>query len=254
MSKCPAAWYDPRTVDINGTRDMECKVTQLPVQLFRVLPVAAVMCPVWLAAADEQSDARRWRIQDSDAEFRVMDWQNRTEHVGSAGATEIEQWDLQVGHGTYIYLGCPVASLPVINELLLDVNVYSDRPGVQLLARVILPHSLDPQTGIPRQVLLRGPETDDSGRWQRLRLTQLPDLLEARLRVLRSLTDRASMAESLMSATCCWTCIPFPEHRRFVWSLPSLADICQSPRRCIRCRLRKRIGHRLPAGLRSAAV
>ena len=76
----------------------------------------------------------------------------------------------------------------MIDELQIDVSVRCDRPGIQLLARVVLPRSIDAETGRPREILVRGPELEHPGRWERLRLGQLPDRLEDQLRVLRSLT------------------------------------------------------------------
>ena len=64
--------------------------------------------------------------------------------------------------------------------------VSPDRTGLQLLARVVLPRSRDPQTGGPMTVLLRGDVYDRSGLWQQLTIREADQLLERQVRVLRS--------------------------------------------------------------------
>ena len=153
----------------------------------RTIPAAIVLCSALVGMADDRgASPQRWRVEGSDALFRVVSRDTWVERGARASAAEVEQWDLQVGAGTYIHFACSVPTVPVIEELFLEVSVYGDRPGIQMFVRAVLPRSLDPRTGMPRQIVLRGPETKDPGRWEQLRLDHLPDLLEEQIRILRS--------------------------------------------------------------------
>ena len=62
----------------------------------------------------------------------------------------------------------------------------ADRPGLQIMARAVLPRATDPQTGKPLTTLCAAPTTRKSASWQQLRLEGLPQLLERQVRVLRT--------------------------------------------------------------------
>lgn len=88
-------------------------------------------------------------------------------------------------HGTYVYYGMPVGPAAVIADLKPSIWVKAPRGGVQLLARVILPHAPHPKTGEPLHVLVRGDIYRQAGTWQRLQLYDLPQLAERQARLLR---------------------------------------------------------------------
>ena len=88
--------------------------------------------------------------------------------------------------GTYTYLIHPIPQSRVLAEWMAALWVKADRMGLQLLARVVLPRTRDPQTGGPMTVLLRGDVYDRSGLWQQLTIREADQLLERQVRVLRS--------------------------------------------------------------------
>ncbi|HYO25908.1 MAG TPA: hypothetical protein VEQ85_13275, partial [Lacipirellulaceae bacterium] len=102
-------------------------------------------------------------------------------HYGAA-----EHLTLALPPGQTAALGYPVHSAPVIDELRLEAWVWCSRPGVQLGAVVVLPRSVDPATGNPRELILRSDVTAPAGSWQRLYLEGVPKLLQRHARVARA--------------------------------------------------------------------
>ena len=88
-------------------------------------------------------------------------------------------------NGTYVYVAHEIAPARIISELAPSVWLKADRPGLQLLARVTLPRSIDQRTGKPLTTLVRGSAYTQVGAWQQLRLDDLPQMLDRQVRVLR---------------------------------------------------------------------
>jgi hypothetical protein len=92
-----------------------------------------------------------------------------------------------VGHGgTRAYLSHDIARARVIDELAVSVQVKSDRPGIQVFARVVLPRTTDPRTGDPLTALIAGSSYSSVGRWQQLWVEDLPTRLRRQTYVLRA--------------------------------------------------------------------
>ncbi len=87
---------------------------------------------------------------------------------------------------TAIYYSYPIQPARVIGELTMGLWVRSDRPGLQIVARVVLPHSAHPSTGQPLTTLIRGEVYSRVGAWQILRVGNLPRAVELQVRVLRT--------------------------------------------------------------------
>jgi len=75
---------------------------------------------------------------------------------------------------------------PVIRELSLRADVVTNRAGLQLAARVVLPRSLNRTTGRPIELLVRGGKIGSGGNWEELTLENLPAQLANHARVARS--------------------------------------------------------------------
>lgn len=103
-------------------------------------------------------------------------------HVGQG----CERIRLVAGHGSYVYFAHPIGRVPVIDEVLVTVWVKSDRAGIQLLARVVFPRTRNPQTGEYLSTLISGTTYTQIGRWEQLRLEDLPREVARHARVLRS--------------------------------------------------------------------
>ena len=87
--------------------------------------------------------------------------------------------------GESLHFICPVGRIPVLDEFESRLWVKTNRPGVTLAARVVLPRSIDASAGNPRTVLIPGGQCDAEDRWQQLKLSNLPKLLDAQARILR---------------------------------------------------------------------
>lgn len=125
-----------------------------------------------------------WQQAGSDTPHRV-EFHGRIQgeaHVGQG----CERLRLVAGHGSYVYLAHPIGRAPVIDELLVSVWVKSDRAGLQVLAQVVLPRSMNPQTGGPLTALIHGTTYTHVGRWEQLRLQNVPQQLARQVRVLRA--------------------------------------------------------------------
>jgi len=94
-----------------------------------------------------------------------------------------------LGGGSHVYYYYPTANAPIAAELTVSVWVKSNRPGIQLMARVVLPKEADPASLEDRlTTVLRGDTYRKVGSWQRLEIgrpvklaTQQQQLMQAQL-------------------------------------------------------------------------
>src|SRR5262249_33574376 len=114
--------------------------------------------PLWLPAA-------------SHASYRQP--AHRLTEEFAHGGHRSEYIELQAQQGSYVYYTYPVGRAPVSEDMLAAVWVKANRPGIQLLARLVLPHERDPRNaGQPLTTLLRGDAYQTTGSWQHLELRQ----------------------------------------------------------------------------------
>ncbi len=158
------------------------------------LAICAVLLAAWARPAWGQNVIRddfegpetslRDPLSDANAQVQV----HRRVQQGPHSGRWCEQLSIRGENGTYVYLSHPIGAARVIGELTLSVWLKSDRGGLQLLARVVLPRSNDPRTGKPLTTLIRGPDSayKQVGAWQQLHVENLPTLLERQVRVLRA--------------------------------------------------------------------
>src|SRR5262249_51591202 len=92
----------------------------------------------------------------------------------------------------FIYYVYPIPRAPVTNDCSGNVKVRSGRPGVQLLARAVLPkEQASASSKEPLTVLLPAEVYDGGGdRWQRLELRQPLKLLKLEQQKLRTQLGR----------------------------------------------------------------
>jgi hypothetical protein len=89
-------------------------------------------------------------------------------------------------NGTAVYYSLPTRASRVISEYYASVWLRADRPGLQIVARVVLPRTRHPDTGEPLTTLIRGSDYKRVGSWQLLRVDNLPHALDQHVPVLRS--------------------------------------------------------------------
>ncbi|MBI3836940.1 MAG: hypothetical protein HY288_03275, partial [Planctomycetia bacterium] len=154
----------------------------IPALLLSIFARSAPAQPV--LRDDFEGPETSWSYAADDASYKVEAHQ-RVQQNAHAGRW-CERLAVRGNNGTYIYYAHPIGSARVINELRASVWLKADRPGLQILARVVLPRSSDPRSGNPLSTLIRGTGYTQVGAWQQLRIENVPQLLERQVRVLRT--------------------------------------------------------------------
>lgn len=132
---------------------------------------------------DFETSQPSWRDIGGDARHRIVQQQRLTGDSHTGNGCEWLQLDTQ--NGTRIYFAHDIGRPAVIDDLAPSVWVRSDRPGIQLAVRIVLPRTINPQTGQPVTTIIVGDSYNNVGQWQQLRLTGIPQLLTRQVRVLR---------------------------------------------------------------------
>lgn len=88
--------------------------------------------------------------------------------------------------GRSAFLICETNPVAVLDELEVRMWANSNRPGVQLAARVVMPRTIDPKTQIAVKTIIRGNRYDRLEHWQQLNLSDVPRLLAEEVRVMRA--------------------------------------------------------------------
>lgn len=125
-----------------------------------------------------------WRPAGSNGRYQI-DFHRRVPGEAHTG-DGCERLRIAAGEGTYVYFSHDIGQARVIDELVPSVQVRSDRSGIQLFVRVVLPRTQDPRTGRPVATLIMGETYNQPGRWQQLRVERIPEGLVRQTRVLRS--------------------------------------------------------------------
>ncbi len=126
-----------------------------------------------------------WREGRGNPGYRITAHERTSE--GVHGGSGCEFFAIVSGaNGTYVHLTHDLAPARVIAELKPSIWVRSDRPGIQLRARVVFPRSINPTTHQPNSVLVAGTSYNQAGTWEQLRIEDVPNLVAAQARVLRA--------------------------------------------------------------------
>jgi len=151
--------------------------------LLAVIALGHFASPV--AAAETADDPHtNWFVLGADVPHRIETPAAPQRKTASGPGPQPVQ--ITAGAGTFIHLAHPIGQARIIDELVPGVWIKSDRSGLQLMARVVLPRTVDPKTQRPATTLLRGTTYSKVGRWQRLSVEQLPLQLSRHVRALRS--------------------------------------------------------------------
>ncbi len=96
----------------------------------------------------------------------------------------------EAGIGGQFFVSYALPKVPVTAGLSLSLYVRSNKQGVQLFAKVMLPSDIDPATKAPSYVLLPGTVFSRVDRWENLELSEMLPAIEQQARVLRATTRR----------------------------------------------------------------
>jgi hypothetical protein len=88
--------------------------------------------------------------------------------------------------GSFCFVEYPFGPAAVIDELTISAWVHVNRPGTQIMARVVLPAEIDPATQKPVEVLIRGDTYEVSSRWRKLTLARPTELLDKQRQLLQA--------------------------------------------------------------------
>ena len=125
-----------------------------------------------------------WHNAGGDAQYQVQ--QHRRVRGEAHTGEGCERMTVAGNLGTYVHFSHEAGQPRVIDDLMPSVWIKADRPGLQILARVILPRTEDPRSGRPVSTLVHGSTYTKVGSWQQLRIEDVPRLLARQIRILRT--------------------------------------------------------------------
>ena len=138
--------------------------------------------PSW--RQDFEGPTTSWIDAGGDAQYSIVAHQRVR---GGAHGGQGCEWLQVVGQGGSTVLVAHDIGRPwVIDELRPAIWIYADRPGIQFLAEVALPRTIDPRTKKPLTTKIFGTAYSTVGRWQQLEIVEFPRMLARQVRVLRS--------------------------------------------------------------------
>ncbi len=168
-------------------RQSPAKFCLRAVQLFTLLQLTLFSACALHAAAptfrDEMDgETPMLRLLES-SNFKLLDQRIEYQPQREGTGAELVQLQGPAGESAQLVFNLPTA--PVISELRLAAMIRSNRPGVQIAARVVLPRSQNSKTGRHHEILVRGGNLSRGLLNEKLLLTDLPKLLERQARVAR---------------------------------------------------------------------
>lgn len=129
-----------------------------------------------------------WRQEQTDATVNLLahERSRRAAHDGQFS----ERFQFVAGVGSSFFYSYPIPRSPVTDALRVELYVRSNRSGVRLYGRVVLPKDVDPETRQPSYVMVPGTAYEHVDRWQRIELVNMGPSIEQQARVLRASTRR----------------------------------------------------------------
>ena len=129
-----------------------------------------------------------WQREYSDTTVNLLE-QDRSDRAVHGGLLS-EHFHFNAGPGSQFFVSYALPRIPVSEDLSVTLQVRSNRGGVQIFGRVVLPSDVDPETKAPSYVMVPGTIFDQIDRWQRIELVQMLPTIERQARVLRASTRR----------------------------------------------------------------
>ena len=149
---------------------------------------AAVDAPSAVIRDGFETSRTFWNQEHTDATINLLahDRSSRAAHEGKTS----EHIHFTAGIGSGFYFSYALPKVTVSDDLRVGLFVRSNRPGVQLYARVVLPSDIDPETREASFLLIPGTAYENVDRWQRVELLDMKPTMERQARILRSSTRR----------------------------------------------------------------
>lgn len=125
-----------------------------------------------------------WQLLDNGVPSKIL-----THDCLPGGARDhkgLERVAVAAPVGESAMLICLTSPIATLDELEVRLWVKASRPDIQLAARIALPRSLDPQRRTAATTIVKGSTYSRPGHWQELVVADVPKLLAAQIRVIRS--------------------------------------------------------------------
>ena len=132
-----------------------------------------------------ENDKLFWTKSIADVPHEVLLHVNTDQ--GAHSDQRSEYLHLKMQTGTYLFYQYDVGKAPIGEELSATVWLKANRPGLQIMARVILPRERDPKNlEAPLTTMIRGDFYQNAGRWQRVGIPHPQALLKAQQGLLQN--------------------------------------------------------------------
>ena len=149
-------------------------------------------CLIWTLASPAlaefqegfESSKPSWQLRHSDCQARILLQERQFQNAHSGAGCE--HLEIRMNRGTYAHLSYNIPPVRVIDELKPSLWVKSNGRHLRLLARVVLPRTLDPQSGKPLKFLIQGSQYQLAGQWERLSIERCRDAMIQQIPSLRS--------------------------------------------------------------------
>jgi hypothetical protein len=158
--------------------------------LAALVAIAAALALLGTATADQflregfEGSDPLWVKGSSDGVSREVAHRIADDHRRYGDHSEFIQ--VSVESGSYVYYTFDTGRALANDDLRASLWLRANRPGTQLLARVVLPHEPNPERiEESLTVLIRGDSYNQAGRWQRLDLSRPSKLLREQQQLLR---------------------------------------------------------------------
>ena len=140
--------------------------------LLCALLICSLCSPVVAQFSDSfETPQTKWSLLKTDG--RVVNTSHgkdtRVYHHGS----QSEHIQLVSGLATFIHYRYITPHVKLIDEINPSLWVRASRSPIQLIAQVVLPRSINPQTGQPLEIMIRGDSYTTPLHWQKLAITSI---------------------------------------------------------------------------------
>jgi len=138
-----------------------------------VVAIGLSLSPFWAAECWGQffqsfeSSTPSWEKREADCSIVAGSWSQKRIHQADSNE-RFERIAFKSGSGSKALISHSIPPCYVIPELTPTVHLRSDRAGVQLMVRVVLPETPSPTGGGPLTILLPGPSYPEGGFWKTL--------------------------------------------------------------------------------------
>lgn len=131
-----------------------------------------------------EADSTGWNKGRADVPY-VVEEHSRTSKASKDGQRS-EYLRIQAKQGSFLYYQYPTGRAPISDELSVGLWVKGNRPGCQLMARLVLPNERDPKSLEDRMTtMIRGDVYRLTGRWQRLQIQQITRLVQEQQQLMQ---------------------------------------------------------------------